>query len=109
MAATAPRIRATGLERLEAPFGALVAEADGPDEVEDGSLVVEILVLKELLVVVELENPLGLAVGSDARLEIFPEADALTTAWLGLALPEGDTTATDEATPVPPDTEKGPK
>jgi hypothetical protein len=53
MAATAPSISATGLERVEAPFGATVAEADGADE--DGSLVVDILVVMELLVVVELE------------------------------------------------------
>lgn len=103
MAAMAPSIRATGLERVEALFGALVAEAVGTDE--DGSLVVEILVLKELLVVVELEYPVGLAVGREAMLEIFPEADAVTTT---LALAECDTTA-DVATPVPPDTEKGPK
>jgi len=98
---------ASGLERLEALFGALVAVADGADEEDDGSLVVEIFVLKELLVMVELENPLGLAVGSDAMLEIFPEADAMTTATLGLTLATEATGA--EATPVPPDTEKGPK
>jgi len=84
-----------------------VAVADGAEEEDDGSLVVEILVLKLLLVMVELEKPVGLAVGSDARLEIFPEADALITATLGLPLADG--TTADDATPVPPDTEKGPK